>query len=398
MNYLPEYSMPSEKGEILDMNSPRKVSIKWNVSKKRWEVSFYWEGYKNAFRFYSWSLPNGQRVSFTEKNKSFATQYADYIRGLMMPNPTTGICNFDPCKLSKQRKSKYALSRYGEIWLKECENRIRTGDLSSGYVSAIKGYLDNHTYSMLGEVSIYDLDTITIKEFYLRLSDKGLSKKHVQNIMDCFRMLLKSASEDLQGFEMPKFPKYREKRRVKAHNFLLREDQDRVISYVERHHKAMAMAYIYYGLRRQEVINLKRTDLIFLKGAHGHKHPALRVETLKGGPERYVEIDQEAYREILKLPPATCGHLIHFNGQPYYFKTFSKIIKRALVRAGFPEMRPHDASRHSRASQMAMKGASAYQINQEMGWADIRTAEIYVHLLNKERVVEDDDGRESKSL
>ena len=118
MNYLPEYSMPSEKGGILDMNSPRKVSIKWNVSKKRWEVSFYWEGYKNAFRFYSWSLPNGQRVSFTQDNKSFATQYADYIRGLMMPNPTTGICNFDPCKLSKQRKSKYALSRYGEIWLK----------------------------------------------------------------------------------------------------------------------------------------------------------------------------------------------------------------------------------------------------------------------------------------
>ena len=375
------------------MNSPRKVSVKWNVSKKRWEVSFYWEGYKNAFRFYSWSLPNGQRVSFTQDNKSFATQYADYIRGLMMPNPTTGICNFDPCKLSKQRKSKYALRRYGKTWIEDYKIKASTGDCTSAYVELLSGYLESHIYPRIGDSSIYDLDSITIREIYQGLFNGERSKKHVQNIMDCFRMLLKSASEDLQGFEMPKFPKYREKRRVKAHNFLLREDQDRVISYVGPQHKAMAMAYIYYGLRRQEVINLKRTDLIFLKGSYGQKHPALRVETLKGGPERYVEIDQETYKEILKLPPATCGYLIHFKGQPYYFKTFSKIIKRALVKAGFPEMRPHDASRHSRASQMAMKGASAYQINQEMGWADIRTAEIYVHLLNKERVV---DGEEEK--
>lgn len=39
-----------------------------------------------------------------------------------------------------------------------------------------------------------------------------------------------------------------------------------------------------------------------------------------------------------------------------------KIVRRALGKVGFEDFAPKNASRHSRASQVAMEGGSAYDI------------------------------------
>ena len=367
------------------MTGQRKVWVRWVDRGKRWEVGHYWKGYKGAFRFYSWEI-NGRRYGFTKENKAIAEQFADHLRGLMLPDPMTGVVRYDPTKFSKVKRSRYALSKWSKLWIKDYEGKAKTKDVTPEYVEILRGYIDHHINPVLGVVSVYDIDSMEIKAFYHDLSDKGLSKKHVQNIMDCLKRMLKNASEDLQGLDMPKFPKYREKRVNKVHKTLSVDEQKYVLSFVEPHHLPISQVYLLYGLRMQEAINLKRSD--FLKD-----HPALRVETLKGGPERMLYIDIQTAQLISGIVPnIAIKNLFYFNGKPYYRKTLYKIIRRALDKAGFKDVAPKDASRHSRASNMACQGASAFEIQQQLGHSDIRTSQIYTHVASSDKwvVVEGD--------
>ena len=217
MNYLPSHSILPKKTEgVLAMTEQRKVWVRWIASMDRWEVGHYWKGYKGAFRFYSWEI-NGRRYGFTRENKAIAEQFADHLRGLMLPDPITGVVRYDPTKFSKVKRSRYALSKWSKLWIKDYEGKAKTKDVTPEYVEILRGYIDHHINPVLGVVSVYDIDSMEIKAFYHDLSDKGLSKKHVQNVMDCLKRMLKNASEDLQGLDMPKFPQYREKRVNKVH-------------------------------------------------------------------------------------------------------------------------------------------------------------------------------------
>lgn len=359
------------------MASKVKIWVTWRGEpRNRWEVEFKWD--KKTWQFYSWVLPDiGQKYSFTLENKHIAEQFADYIRSLAVPDPQTHIVRFDPSKLSKTRKSKHILRKYSEIWLNGYKQKAVTGDCTPEYVKIIEGYLDHYILPKLGDCSIYDIDGISIKEFYQGLFDGERSKKHVQNIMDCFKALLKAACEDI-SISLPKFPKYREKNKIKTRKFLLPDQQEKVLSFVEPEHKAF-IKVAFYGLRPQEIINLQRSDLIWLEDGQS-KYPALSVKTLKGGVPRVIPIDWNTYNEIKSINPVSFEYLISFRGMKYSRKTAYKAFRRALDKAGFKDFNPYEASRHSRASQLNMMGASAFDIQQNLGHADIRTSQVYTHV------------------
>lgn len=362
---------------ILNMASKVKVWVVWRESRKRWEVGFRWEG--KLWQFYSWIIPGGsQKYAFTKENEHIAHQYAEYIRSLAVPDLKTGVCKFDPTKLSKTRKSKYALRRYGEVWLKGYDQKAASGDCTSAYVGILRGYLESYIFPALGDMSLFDIDSITIREFYNGLFDGKRSKKHIQNIVDACRALLRSAVDDVHGFDLPKFPKYRDRTKVKTHKFLLPDEQGRVLSFVEPQHRAFLMV-AFYGLRPQEIINLKRSDLIWLEDGQG-KYPALSVKTLKGGVPRVIPIDWTTYNEIKAINPVSFEHLVSFKGLKYSRKTAYKAMRRALDKAGLKDFNPYEATRHSRASQLNMMGASAFDIQQSLGHADIRTSQVYTHV------------------
>jgi len=87
--------------------------------------------------------------------------------------------------------------------------------------------------------------------------------------------------------------------------------------------------------------------------------------------------------------PRTLAHryVFHHAGRPYAKTTLWKIIRKALDAAGFKDVTPKDASRHSAASQLLRRGASTRLAQTVLGHADIRTTERYTHVL-----VEDQAG------
>jgi integrase len=367
---------------ILMANSPRKIWVSWRENKQRYEVGFHWEGYDTPFRFFSWRLPNGKSIPFTKENKNVADEFKIYLYGQMAPDIKTGISKFNPIKLTGTRKTKNTLDIFfDEIFIKEYETKIKTKDVCAEYVGLLKGYHKNHIQPVLGETSLYEIDELAIKKFYLALSEKTISKSQIENVMDLLNLIMKEASEIIPSLDYPKFPKYKSKKskRREKIKWLSEDEQDLVLSYVEEIHKPVAMVYLYYGLRSQEVINLKRSDLQVVN-KQGNRIPVLYVKTLKGGNDRNLRIDSHVYEILAKLTPAFCGSLFHYEGKPYYRKTLYKIVRRALDKAGFEDVSPKDASRHSRASQLGNRGASSFEIQYQLGHADVRTSEIYTHI------------------
>lgn len=347
----------SQEGGILKMLRPRSVWISWKEKRKRWEVGVSWHGKKE--RFYQY---DGMAHTCIE----IATDHAGAIRSEIKKG------FFNPENHKKRRGgSSYLFGEYAKLWMKEYEQKIKTGDVCKEYVKILSGYIYIYVNSHFGFIDIREIQEPLIKQFYLSLSEKALSKKHVQNIMDAFKKMLSDAYQDHIILEMPRFPRYREKKRKKNVIWLTEKEQDRVLEEIEPIHKPIVMCLFYHGLRMAEIRDLKRSNL---------KANILQVATLKGGPDREIIIDDRVL-EVIKRIPVTLKHqyLFHWGGRPYSKTKLWKIFREALDKAGFEDITPTKAVRHSVASQLYQRGAPTPLVQYILGHADSRTTEIYSH-------------------
>ena len=368
----------SQEGGILAMLRPRSIWVTWKPGRGRWEVGFWWEG--KLYRFYSWEF-QGNRFTFTEANRAIAEEFANHIRARMRPNEQ-GICTFDPAQLrSGRRRSLWVFSKYVELWLKEYDLQVKTRDRSTEYVQQLKRYNRLYWTPKLGGLDIRDINEPVIKEFYLWLSGKDLSKKYIQNIMDGLKKLITEVCKK-NRLQEPAFPAFKARKTRRYTEWLLEEDQDLVLSKVPDIHRPIVMTLFYHGLHMGEARLVKRKDYKWAKDRHGNKSRILDIETLKRGPDRTILLDPDVIEAIESIPPCLSHpYLFHHNGKPYSKSTLWKTIRQALDKAGFPHIRPSDAARHSHASHILQRGGSTRLAQEILGHADIRTTELYTHCL-----------------
>jgi len=359
------------------MINQTSVSVRWRADRKRYEVGFYWE--KKRYRFYSWTF-QGQRIQF--KLEDFANEFANQIKAEMRPN-RKGIITFNPEKYTGQNKTVYQISEHSKLWLKEYELMIQTEDISKEYYDHLSRYFRLHINPILGEIDIRELNEPTIKRFYLSLFEKDLKKKMVQNIMDTLKKFMKDSCEDKIIYEMVQFPKYKSKKtkdqKKRKVVWLTEDEQDTVIEHVAGIHKPIVTCLMYHGLRQGEGRELKRQDFDIKRGT-------ISVDTLKGGPAREILLEPDVI-ELIKIIPPTLKHnfLFHYEGRPYKKSMLWRIMRTALDKAGFHNVSPNEACRHSHASQLLRRGASTRQAQEVLGHSDIRTTEIYTHCLTKDQ-------------
>ena len=351
--------MPPEKG-VMDMLRPKKAWITYKPTLKRWEVGLFWQG--KPERFYQWEGIPHTEESIAEKHKEQIESELKLHYDIRSP------FKFDPQKHKKRihKRSVTLFENYiTETWLKEYDLKLRTNDVNREYVTNLKGYFRLHILPELGDFERDEINDILIKNFYLHLMEKDFKKKHVQNIMDALQKSLKDAHMDIP------FPKYRTRKSRENVDFLDEQQQDLVVSYVSDIDKPIAMTYLFYGLRSIEARTAKRKDL---------RDNVLHIHTAKGGPDRELLIDSPVMA-VIKSMPLCLKHdyLFHHSGAPYSKTGLWKVIREALDKAGFKDMTPGKAGRHSFASQLYRRGANTPQVQYMMGHADSRTTEIYSH-------------------
>jgi len=367
-----------EKEELAMLRGKKSVWVTWKEARQRWEVGFWWEGKQK--KYYSWEF-QGQKWIFTKQRKEIAEEFASHIRSLMRPK--NGICTFDPDQLKTGRKgSFYTFCKFAEIWLQKYTQSVETGDISKEYVEHLHRYNRLYWQPGLANWDIREIAGPVIDDFYLKLCRKPIGKKHVQNIMDGLHKLMNDAVKGVRGLEMPEFPKYKVKKKQTERGTWLKEgQQDLVLSFVPDIHKPIVTTGLYHGLRMSEIRDIRRKHLITESG-----RLALDVKTRKGGPDRVIVLDPKVARLIRSIPP-TLKHdfLFHHHGIPYSKTTHWKIIRNALDKAGYPDITPNQAMRHSCASQLWQRGASAPEVQYMMGHSSITTTMIYSHVDPKQQ-------------
>lgn len=349
---------------------PKKVWITWKPERKRWEVGLCWNGRK--YRWY-------QFLGISNYTEEIANEMAGQIRSEMRK----GV--FDPDKYSFNRKSLYLFSEYAMLWLREYDQAVITDDVSKEYVKHLERYIRLHMLPKLGILDIREINEPVIKDFYLSLAEKGLSKKHTQNIMDTFKKILSDAYHEKTIHEMPHFPNYKVKKTRRKIQWLLEEDQDIILDHVLSIHRPIVTFLFYEGVRMGEARALKWSSLDLKRGIATIESTfsgAERKDRTKDGKDRDIPIHPDVAAAIRSIPRALKhDYVFHFKGKPYSKTSLWKIIRKALNEAGFPNTTPYEATRHSFASQALLRGASTREVQEMLGHSDIRTTENYTHVI-----------------
>jgi integrase/recombinase XerD len=145
----------------------------------------------------------------------------------------------------------------------------------------------------------------------------------------------------------------------------------------------MAVLILDTGLRRAEVIGLKKDDIDFNKGV-------LRVMG-KGGKEREVPFGatskQALWNYLMRRGELPGQELLFVNqfGDKICPRWMNKAIRMLGERAGIKGLRvsPH-ALRHTFATQYILNGGDAFSLQQILGHSTLEMVKVYVGLANRD--------------
>jgi site-specific recombinase XerD len=216
-----------------------------------------------------------------------------------------------------------------------------------------------------------------IRQFFLYLINRRKAAKSTVTIYLCG---IKFFFEKTLGRLWPVFDLVRPRRSKKLPVVLSREEVRAVLKLIKHPVIRMALTTMYAcGLRISEAVQLTVKDI------DGDRHQ-LWVRCGKGGKDRAVPLPDH----VLKL---LRSHYKNFgNGGTWLFPqkewhigtdTLQDAFKQALVEAAIKKSATPHTLRHSYATHLLENGEDITTLQKILGYADISTTKIYLHLTSK---------------
>ena len=284
--------------------------------------------------------------------------------------------------VKKQKQKEYLQDEYINKYIDyiKFEKRLSTNTINS-YLNDIEklyDYQKNYCY----------LSSKDINKFLQNLDDlDDNSMAHVITVLRSFYAFLHKegviALNACQELSMPKIE-------AKLPNYLTIEEINKLLDIKlvkpnDYRNKAMLEIAFATGLRVSELVNLKVSDINF-------NDCYLRVMG-KGKKERIVPIDDVALNYVKTYIEYYRNALLKNKDSEYLFissysskitrQSFFKLVKSECVKKGIDkEISPHTL-RHSFASVLLKNGANIRVIQELLGHEDLKTTQIYTHLINE---------------
>jgi|TARA_E500000318_G_scaffold87911_1_gene84953 integrase len=121
------------------------------------------------------------------------------------------------------------------------------------------------------------------------------------------------------------------------------------------------------GLRRGEILNLKRSDINFQKAT-------CLLRDTKNGTSRCVGLSPRVIQEMLKQPAHIDGRLINCSTKDQFQFYWQQCKRWSEVDKTF------HSTRHTFASRLAMKGWTIQEISAQGGWKELKILKRYTHI------------------
>ena len=150
--------------------------------------------------------------------------------------------------------------------------------------------------------------------------------------------------------------------------------------------KQIAILGVLTGMRRAEIANLQWGDIDFAQ-------KTIRIQSnadfkTKAGKRRVIAVGETVMEMLAQMRPVNADNSMYvftLKGKKIKPALLTKKLKKAVKASKVENQRLHFHSlRHTFASWLAQKGTSIYEIQKLLGHTDIKTTQIYAHLLPNE--------------
>ena len=135
--------------------------------------------------------------------------------------------------------------------------------------------------------------------------------------------------------------------------------------------RLLMTAYFLTGRRRCELLNLKWTDIDWIKSEY-------RVHVTKTHQDMTFKIG-ELFRDVLIEQQVFWGHRKYVFPRWTNPDSVTHLVKNARIQGGYPDLHLHNL-RHSFASAFVESEGNIYTLMKLMGHSNVNTTMIYAHL------------------
>jgi site-specific recombinase XerD len=269
------------------------------------------------------------------------------------------------------------------------KDTLKSIELPPGYLEKLnqKRYSPNtiKTYvtymkSFIAEFKDRDLRTITLEEINAHIQKlirtKGISASQQNQRINSIKFYY----EKVLGLEKQYYNIDRPRKARELPKVLSEEEVLSILKSVENlKHKAIIATIYSAGLRRSELINLRKNNihydrkLIFIQGAKGKKdRNTILSDALIIILKQYLKEYKPNYW-LIEGP----------NRKKYSATSVLKILKKAARKAGINRRVTPHMLRHSFATHLLEHGLDIRYIQHIMGHTSSKTTEIYTHISQK---------------
>lgn len=253
-------------------------------------------------------------------------------------------------------------------YLDKLEIKKYSNNTVRSYVSSFEAFINHYRTQEL--ISINELD---VRDYVLKLVQEGKSNSYINGVINSIKFYY----ETVLGMPNRFYAIERPRKERKLPKVLSKEDVLSIIAHTNNlKHKCIVSLLYSSGIRRNELINLKITDI-------DSKRMLIRVECAKGNKDRYTLLSRallKDLREYYKQYQPKTYIIEGLYGKQYSGQSIGKIVLNAAAKAGIPmAVTPH-MLRHSFATHLLESGADLRQIQVLLGHSSSKTTEIYTHV------------------
>ncbi|AIZ43775.1 recombinase [Cellulophaga baltica 18] len=321
-----------------------------------------------------WS--NTYNMAYIVNNKENLNLIFDLFTGVVWVN-----CNhFFDQKISKENNEPINIAWFRKrqlpqtyrvcpnSYLDKLELKKYANNTVKTYISSFEAFINYYNNAEL--VSLNESD---VRTYLLKLIQDKKSNSYINSAINSIKFYY----ESVLGIPNRFYEIERPRKEKKLPKVLAKEDVFGIIANTNNlKHKCIVSLLYSSGIRRNELINLKITDI-------DSKRMLIRVESAKGNKDRYTLLsysllkDLRAYYKQYKPEK----YLIEgMYGKQYSGQSIGKIVRNAAQKAGIKIIVTPHMLRHSFATHLLEAGTDIRQIQVLLGHSSTKTTEIYTHV------------------